>query len=127
MKSPENQNFLTTEQKTEAEKEAPEFSFRNLWQKIADYFRFKKLGVQKILKELERKKGDIEQIEQQDLLSDIKNTNELYNVQMQSIESEAQLEIASLTGEAYEVIEQIPPSQLKKFVWYNLATTSVGV
>ncbi|PIU79134.1 MAG: hypothetical protein COS72_01215 [Candidatus Moranbacteria bacterium CG06_land_8_20_14_3_00_43_56] len=122
MKSPENQNFHTAEQKTEAEK-APEFSFRNFWQKFADYFCLKKQSGQEILKELEKRKGDTEQ---QDLLSESEEVYELHNVQMRGVESEAKLEVASLTGEAHEVIEQIPPSQLKKFVWYNLSTTPEG-
>lgn len=46
MKSPESQNFHTIEQQKEAEK-APDFSFRNLWKKFADYFHLKKQAVKK--------------------------------------------------------------------------------
>jgi hypothetical protein len=122
MKSPESQNFNIIEQQKESEK-SPDFSFRNLWKKFADYFRLKKSSGQEMLKELEKRKDDTEQ---QNLLSESEKIDELHDVQMRGVESEAELEIASLTGEAHEVIEQIPPSQLKRFVWYNLSATPEG-
>lgn len=122
MKSPESQNFHTIEQQEESEK-APDFSFRNLWKEFADYFRLKKSSGQEMLKELEERKDDTGQ---RDLLSESEKVNELHDIQMRGVESEAELEVASLTGEAHEVIEQIPPSQLKRFVWYNISATPEG-
>ena len=122
MKSPESQNFHTIDQQKESEK-TPDFSFRSLWKKFADYFRLKRSSGQEMLEELEKRKDDTEQ---QDLLSESEKVDELHYIQMRGVESEAELEIASLTGEAHEVIEQIPPSRLKRFVWYNLSATPEG-
>ena len=122
MKSPESQNFHTIEQQKESE-EVPDFSFRNLWKKFADYFRLKKSSGQEILEELQKQKDDTEQ---QDLLSGSEKVDGLHDVQIRGVEAEAKLEVASLVGEAHEAIEQIPPSQLKRFVWYNLSATPEG-
>ena len=60
MKSPESQNFHTIDQQKESEK-IPDFSFRNLWKKFADYFRLKRSSGQEMLEELEKRKDDTEQ------------------------------------------------------------------
>ena len=122
MKSPESPNFHTVEQKKEPES-APEFSFRNLWKRFAEFFRLKKTSGQEALRELEERKDDPEQ---KKLLTEAEKVAELYDTVMDSVENEAKLEIASLTGDANEVVEQIPKSELKRFVWYNLSTTPEG-
>jgi len=121
MKSPENPSFHTTEQNRKTER-TPEI-FRNLWKRFAEFFRLKKSGSQEVLSELEKRKDDPEQKE---LLAEAEKIAGLYDATMDDVETEAKLEVATLTGEANEVIEQIPPSDLKRFVWYNLSTTPGG-
>ncbi len=122
MKSSETPNFHTTEQQQEVEK-TPEISFRNLWKKFMEFFRLQKQSGQELLARLEKSKGE----PGQDILSaEGEKIDKLYNLAISRTEDEAKRGVASLVGKGSEVVEQIPPSQLKKFVWYNLSTTPEG-
>lgn len=123
MKSPETPTFHTTkEQKAEVEK-TQESSLRNFWNKFAEIFRSKKQSGKELLAGLEKSKIDPEQSA---LFAEGEKVAELYDSAIDGVETEARQEVASLLGEIHEAIEQIPPSQLKRFVWYNLSTTPEG-
>ncbi len=122
MKSHETPIFHTAEQKTEIKKTL-ELSFSNLWNRFAEIFRSKKQSGKELLAGLEKSKNDPEQ---NALFAEGENVVELYDSAISSVEYEARLEVASMLGEGHEAIEQIPPAQLKRFVWYNLSTPPEG-
>lgn len=116
MSFPEDKSFHATIQPEVTEK-TPESCFFDLWQKFKKFFQLRKQIGNELLVELEKSKDSSRQ---NVLLVEGEKTVESYDSMIDRVGNEAKLEIASLLGESDEIIEQIPPSQLKKCVWYNI-------
>ena len=122
MNSHEAPTFHTPEKETETEKMLA-LSFSKIWNRFAEIFGSKKQGGKELLAVLEKSKGDPEQ---NGLFTEGEKVVELYDSAIKGVAAEARIEVASVIGKSQEVIEQIPPSKLKKFAWYNLSATPEG-
>lgn len=121
MKSPEiNKPNMAEKPET---KEALDFSFSNSWQKFKELFKSKRQSGDELLAVLEKSQGNPEQ---DILISEGKEMSDFCDSTISQVEDEAKQELASLLGDSGQTIEQIPQSQLKRFVWYNLSATPDG-